>query len=179
MQDSTARQLLRPAMARHLVGQSRHGDCYSSKEDDEDSEEDDDDEDDDDDNGIRQRMRGYSTDALPKCPRCKGKRVFECQLMPALLTVLPLSSHVASAPAQDSSSTLPSTGRLVGGRLLQTLDLGMEFGSLLVFSCENDCHDGLVGTDYLGQSASSMSLYARAAYFDELVLIQLESHEAD
>ncbi|KAJ2448217.1 hypothetical protein GGF42_005186 [Coemansia sp. RSA 2424] len=172
MQDSTAQQLLSPASALRPIGQSRNNHC-SSEDDSED------DDDDDDDNGLRQRMRGYSTEALPRCPHCKGKRVFECQLMPALLTVLPLSSHVAPVPTQDPSSVLPSAGRLVGGRLLQTLDLGIEFGSLLVFACENDCHSGQIGTDHLGQSAGSMSMHARAAYFDELVLIQLESHEID
>ncbi|KAJ2041002.1 hypothetical protein H4S04_007782 [Coemansia sp. S16] len=174
MQDITARQLLNVASASHpMASRLSHGDNND------DSEDDDDDDDDDDGASTRQRMRGYSTDGLPKCPRCNGKRVFECQLMPALLTVLPLSDHVAPAPVQDSSPSLPSTGRLVGGRLLQTLDFGMEFGTLLVFVCENDCHNGQTGTEYLGQSINSMSLHTRAAYFDELVLVQLESHDTD
>ncbi|KAJ2064795.1 hypothetical protein GGI17_000771 [Coemansia sp. S146] len=177
MQDNTARQLLNVARVAHpMTSNLSRGD-----NDDDDSEEEDDD--DDDGASTRQRMRGYSTDGLPKCPRCNGKRVFECQLMPALLTVLPLSDHVAPAPVKYSSPspspTQPNTGRLVGGRLLQTLDFGMEFGTLLVFVCENDCHNGQTGTEYLGQSTNSMSLHTRAAYFDELVLVQLESHDAD
>ncbi|KAJ2798422.1 hypothetical protein H4S07_005696 [Coemansia furcata] len=170
MQDSTARQLLNVARVAHpMASGMNHGD--------DDDSEDDDDDDVDDDASTRHRMRGYSTDGLPNCPRCNGKRVFECQLMPALLTVLPLSDHVAPVPVQDSSPSLPSAGRLVGGQLLQTLDFGMEFGTLLVFVCENDCHSGQTGTEYLGQSTNSMNLHARAAYFDELVLIQLESHD--
>ncbi|KAJ2026349.1 hypothetical protein IWW57_003067 [Coemansia sp. S610] len=171
MQDNTARKLLSTARAAHPMASGQiHG---------EDDDSEDDDDDDDDSVGTRQRMRGYSTAGLPKCPRCNGKRVFECQLMPALLTVLPLSEHVASEPAQAPSPAQPSAGRLVGGRLLQTLDLGMEFGTLMVFVCENDCHSGQTGTEYLGQSTGSMSQYANAAYFDELVLVQLESHDAD
>ncbi|KAJ2043416.1 hypothetical protein GGH13_009783, partial [Coemansia sp. S155-1] len=171
MQDNTARQLLNVASASHpMASRLSHG---------EDDDSEDDDDDDDDGASTRQRMHGYSTDGLPKCPRCNGKRVFECQLMPALLTVLPLSDHVAPAPVQNSNPSLPSTRRLVGGRLLQTLDFGMEFGTLLVFVCENDCHNGQTGTEYLGQSTNSMSLHTRAAYFDELVLVQLESHDTD
>ncbi|KAJ2488839.1 hypothetical protein IWW37_004467 [Coemansia sp. RSA 2050] len=173
MQDSTARKLLSTTRTAHSMASGpNHGEDDDSGDDDDDSE--------DDGVSTRQRMRRYSTADLPKCPRCNGKRVFECQLMPALLTVLPLSDHVAPEPAQASRSpALPSTGRLVGGRLLQTLDLGMEFGTLMVFVCENDCHSGQTGTEYLGQSTSSMNLFASAAYFDELVLVQLESHDAD
>ncbi|KAJ2742224.1 hypothetical protein GGI20_004631 [Coemansia sp. BCRC 34301] len=166
MQDSTARQLLGPTTKSQPIG-SIHNTSYHSDEDD-------DSEDDDDENNNDIGMRGYSTEALPKCPHCKGKRVFECQLMPALLTVLPLSSHVTAAPNQAPSAVLSSTERLVGERLLQTLDLGIEFGSLLVFTCENDCHGGQIGTDHLGQCTRSMSMHACAAYFEELVLVQLE-----
>ncbi|KAJ2777780.1 hypothetical protein H4R18_004975 [Coemansia javaensis] len=98
---------------------------------------------------------GYSPGGLPRCPRCGGRRVFECQLMPALLSVLRLSSHVPQRQMQQQ--------RLVGRELMQAVDLGAEFGTVLVFVCEDDCHDD-------GQPA------AAAAYYDELVLVQLEAH---
>ncbi|KAJ1722617.1 hypothetical protein LPJ53_002996 [Coemansia erecta] len=113
--------------------------------------------------------RGYRTERLPRCEHCNGRRVYECQLMPALLSVLPLAAH--AKPVVVSSGQ-----RLVGSQLLQTVDLGLEFGTVLVFVCENDCHGGLTGTDYLGKTASSMDRFAPAAYYSELVLVQMEAH---
>ncbi|KAJ1736013.1 hypothetical protein LPJ61_000230 [Coemansia biformis] len=99
-------------------------------------------------------MRRYSTDRLPRCPHCGGRRVFECQLMPALLRVLPLDSRGADLRAATAQG-------LAGKHLLQSLDLGLEFGTVLVFVCENDCDGGLgVG----------------ATYYGELALVQLEAH---
>ncbi|KAM9301696.1 F-box/LRR-repeat protein 8 [Gastrophryne carolinensis] len=47
----------------------------------------------------------------PPCPRCGGKRVFEFQLMPALVTMLRGTSN----------------------------DLLIEFGTVLIFTCERSC----------------------------------------
>ncbi|PIA18754.1 hypothetical protein COEREDRAFT_79740 [Coemansia reversa NRRL 1564] len=137
----------------------------------------DDDDDDDDDNNISSGK--FSMNNLPRCPRCNGRRIFECQLMPALLTALPLSVKVPLHLADKEGIQVASTADknpLVGSRLMQSLDLGLEFGTILIFVCENDCHDGKMGTRYLGQSAESMLSYAGAAYYDELALVQLESH---
>ncbi|KAJ2794593.1 hypothetical protein H4R20_006172 [Coemansia guatemalensis] len=137
------------------------------------------DEDDDDEDDNNNSSNKFSTVSLPKCPRCNGRRVFECQLMPALLTALPFSAHVSVHPAGRDGAQTASTAAgqpLVGSRLLQSLDLGLEFGTMLIFVCENDCHDGKAGTQYLGQSAEAMLPYAGAAYYEELALVQLESH---
>ncbi|KAI7825795.1 programmed cell death protein 2 [Kickxella alabastrina] len=119
----------------------------------------------------RLRRRGYSAENLPRCEHCGGRRVFECQLMPALLLVLPLAAHAKPWTGGNGGA------RLVGGQLLHTVDLGLEFGTLLVFVCENDCHGGRTGTGYLGKSAASMDRYVPAAYYEELVLVQLENHQ--
>ncbi|KAJ1948826.1 hypothetical protein FBU59_001417 [Linderina macrospora] len=131
-----------------------------------------DDDDDDAEEAVRTQLRKYSTDKLPRCPHCNGKRVFECQLMPAILTVLPLSTHV---PKQDTVSEEGGSKEQSGGKWMQALDLGVEFGTMMVFSCENDCHGGKTGTQYLGSGGSSMGRYAAAAYYEECVLVQLES----
>ncbi|KAJ2472552.1 hypothetical protein EV174_005817 [Coemansia sp. RSA 2320] len=182
-QDETARLLSAGAGPAHPMergtGRAHVSSLIDGRDDsfDEDGgDEEDDDDDDEDSAGARQRMRVYSTAGLPKCPRCNGKRVFEFQLMPALLSVLPLSSHVPAAPVHGGGPPLPSTERLVGGRLLQTLDLGMEFGTMLVFVCENDCHNGKTGAEHLDLGFGSIGAHAGAAYFDELVLVQTESH---
>ncbi|KAJ2508345.1 hypothetical protein GGI11_006105, partial [Coemansia sp. RSA 2049] len=55
-----------------------------------------------------------------------------------------------------------SQNRLVGSQLLHSFDLGVEFGTIMVFVCENDCHGGKTGVDYLGENAQSMAAYASA-----------------
>ncbi|KAJ2724958.1 hypothetical protein GGI07_001620 [Coemansia sp. Benny D115] len=148
LQDAAARQL----------GISATQDGYDSDSDDED--------------GVA-GPHGYSTEALPRCEHCKGRRVFECQLMPALLSVLPLAASAeAAAPLAVKGGE-----RLVGSQLMQALDLGLEFGTMMVFVCENDCHGGKTGTAYLGRTQASMDAYAPAQYYEELVLVQLETHQ--
>ncbi|KAJ2785641.1 hypothetical protein GGI15_001842 [Coemansia interrupta] len=141
-----------------------------------DSDDDDEEEEEDEDSGNNSagyqgwlHRRGYRSERLPRCEHCNGRRVYECQLMPALLSVLPLAAH--AKPVVVSSGE-----RLVGSQLLQTVDLGLEFGTVIVFVCENDCHGGLTGTDYLGKTASSMDRFSPAAYYNELVLVQMETH---
>ncbi|KAJ2156834.1 hypothetical protein GGF46_004915 [Coemansia sp. RSA 552] len=138
---------------------------------------------DDDEDGIRSstgsRQQDIQADQLPRCPQCNGRRVFECQLMPALLTVLSLD-HRHDGPLDTAATPAGSAARqpqLTGGRLLRSFDVGLEFGTVLVFVCENDCHRGKTGTQYLGRSASDMRPFAGAAYHEELALVQLEAHE--
>ncbi|KAJ2888998.1 hypothetical protein FB639_000223 [Coemansia asiatica] len=162
----------------------------NAAEESDDSEDDDDEEEENDDNdyngknaGIKRKSilqrHGYSTRGLPRCEHCNGARVFECQLMPALLTVLPLAENVKTLSKYSTSSSNTSKGaqeRLVGSQLLQTVDLGLEFGTMMIFVCENDCHGGKTGIEYLGNSSASMNRFESAAYYEELVLVQLETH---
>ncbi|KAJ2500619.1 hypothetical protein GGH96_002564 [Coemansia sp. RSA 1972] len=124
---------------------------------------------DDDDDDDAMCTDEYLTNKLSPCPHCGGQRVFECQLMPALLTVLELPVHVAAA-------TVSTKERLAGSELMRAFDMGLEFGTMLVYVCAADCHGGQTGVGYLGNNATSMSKYAGATYYEELVLVQLESH---
>ena len=57
-----------------------------------------------------QERRVYSTAAVDKCGECGGERVFECQLMPNVINVL-----------------------------CKGVETQIEWGTVMVFSCENDC----------------------------------------
>ncbi|KAJ2869397.1 hypothetical protein GGI22_000278 [Coemansia erecta] len=167
MQDSVARMLVTNGKPAYLSGDYDSNDDYN----------DDEDEDDDSMTTVTPLLQNYSTDNLPRCPFCSGRRTFECQLMPALLTELPLSNNATMAsPRNRSDDSIPSQKRLVGSQLLQSLDLGVEFGTMMVFVCENDCHAGKMGLDYLSQNPQSMAEYSPAAYYEELVLVQQEVH---
>ncbi len=111
--------------------------------------------------------KGYKVSSPPKCPHCGGPRVFEVQLMPALLQALDVdaAATVSSAVPADlvgdvvvgeatagggaaaesaagdsdsepdepkaSATSRPGQFSVVGG--------GMDWGSVLVFSCEASC----------------------------------------
>ncbi|KAG5645715.1 hypothetical protein DXG03_005410 [Asterophora parasitica] len=80
--------------------------------------------------------RTYFPTNVSPCPSCSGKRVFECQLMPNLINVL-RRPPVAKAKQTDEErrkaveQALKGTGTTEEGR--------MEWGTCIVFSCENDC----------------------------------------
>lgn len=90
------------------------------------------------------------------CKYCGGPRVFELQLMPNILSILPVTEYASkneSPTTQQSKTTDPKS-------LLDSWSVGMEFGSVFVFVCQKDCHQGSIDD---------------VAYMEETVLVQYET----
>ncbi|KAG1453578.1 hypothetical protein G6F46_009903 [Rhizopus delemar] len=85
------------------------------------------------------------------CKYCKGPKVFEFQLMPNVLSILPTAEY-ASESEQSADNTKKSA--------LDRWSVGMEFGTILAFVCQKDCHPGSI---------------EEPAYVEETVLVQFET----
>ncbi|CAG8495648.1 5661_t:CDS:2 [Acaulospora morrowiae] len=91
-----------------------------------------------------------TTHQLPKCPKCGSRRAFEFQLMPSLLCVLPIGEY-----SSDTQSNAASNNGI------SQFDVGMEWGTIMIFTCSQDCNLDGVGDDGV-------------SYYEELVLVQYE-----
>jgi pre-rRNA-processing protein TSR4 len=83
---------------------------------------------------------------IPACESCKGKRVFELQLVPSLINILrphTLSTGGADGSNDEGKKATEMTEEERKEELEKIakgeVDEGMEWGSILVFSCERDC----------------------------------------
>ncbi len=89
--------------------------------------------------------RLMSKHKIPACPRCKGPREFEFQIMPQLLyfmgkhdVISTRGAAAAKAHASSSTSKEPMSSPLAA-------DDGIDFGTLAVYTCRNNCVGENVG----------------------------------
>ncbi|KAH7890676.1 programmed cell death protein 2 [Phlebopus sp. FC_14] len=84
--------------------------------------------------------RSYSTRSIPLCPSCKSNRVFECQLMPNLINMLKHSTRDTEVDTQKltDEQRIKAVQDAVQ-RVKEPGSRGMEWGTCMIFSCENDC----------------------------------------
>ncbi|KAI8971344.1 programmed cell death protein 2, partial [Pilobolus umbonatus] len=66
-----------------------------------------------------------------KCKYCKCPRIFELQLMPNILSLLPTTEYAMADQDKIQSNMISNSW-----------NVGMEFGTILIFSCQKDCHPG-------------------------------------
>ncbi|KAI8638001.1 programmed cell death protein 2 [Parasitella parasitica] len=92
------------------------------------------------------------------CKYCKGPRVFEFQLMPNILSILPTTEFASkeSAPKPIHAQVKQIDTKTV----LDSWNVGMEFGTILVFVCQKDCHQGAIED---------------VSYMEETILVQYEA----
>ncbi|KAJ3115687.1 programmed cell death protein [Nowakowskiella sp. JEL0407] len=98
----------------------------------------------------------------PICPHCKSRRVFEFQLMPSVLLILPTEEYAAKRTEKNASFGGSGENRM--NEFIDRYANGMEFGTVIVFSCERDC-------DGSGSSVKGIG----AMYMEEYCVVQLES----
>jgi pre-rRNA-processing protein TSR4 len=105
--------------------------------------------------------RGYDATSIPSCPHCGSRRVFECQLMPNLINIIGTASSTDGA----YGATTDEERKEVVRKLLkgEADGRGMEWGTILVFSCEKDCCLGLGNKE------------KQDAWSEELVLAQWDN----
>lgn len=97
---------------------------------------------------------------VPSCQYCGSQRVYELQLMPALVVLLKIKEsplHSALTETSDTARTTPrvntSDNEPIRGTKALSEQLespshdisrechGMEFGTVILFSCSNSCWD--------------------------------------
>ena len=81
--------------------------------------------------------RGYDETSISPCQHCGSRRIFECQLMPNLINII---SGNTNNGGEDVTTTDEQRKEAVQTLLKGNADgRGMEWGTILVFSCEKDC----------------------------------------
>lgn len=73
------------------------------------------------------------------CKHCNGPRVFEFQLMPNILSILPTTDYATKEQNNNISGKVKNIDTKT---VLDSWNVGMEFGTILVFVCQKDCHPG-------------------------------------
>ncbi|CDO73246.1 hypothetical protein BN946_scf185008.g8 [Trametes cinnabarina] len=83
------------------------------------------------------RKRTFAPESVPRCPHCRSRRVFECQLMPNLINVLraPVEEQGKKLTDEERRAEVLRAVRKEGAAERR----GMEWGTCMIFSCEKDC----------------------------------------
>jgi pre-rRNA-processing protein TSR4 len=80
--------------------------------------------------------RVYTPASIPPCSICNSTRVFECQLMPNLINVLSSSDSNHTAMTDEERRHEVARELRTSNKSENT---GMEWGTCIIFSCQNDC----------------------------------------
>lgn len=103
-----------------------------------------------------------SAHRIPRCKACGGPRGFDFQLMPNLLSLLNVTKPEYLSE-EEKRASLERKGA-------QAFDVGMEWGTVLVYSCVADCFGKTQSNDESEEDKSG----SRVKYFEEVALAQFE-----
>ncbi|KAJ3189299.1 hypothetical protein HDU85_002927 [Gaertneriomyces sp. JEL0708] len=98
------------------------------------------------------------------CPRCKGPRVYEFQLMPMILSLLPTEQYVPELVDNDPKARGKSASPTDLAGFLERYAQGMEWGTVLIYCCKQDCEANVTGNGKVG-----------ITYSEEYIAVQRES----
>ncbi|KAG6837173.1 hypothetical protein H0H93_013763 [Arthromyces matolae] len=87
---------------------------------------------------VNTPKREYFPTNIPPCPACRGKRIFECQLMPNLINVLRRPANTQTQ-LTDEERRKAVERALKGASESSDDEWRMDWGTSMVFSCEKDC----------------------------------------
>jgi pre-rRNA-processing protein TSR4 len=88
------------------------------------------------------------------CKHCHGPRVFEFQLMPNILSILPTTEYATRDQPTQKASIEGKAKHIDAKTVLDSWNVGMEFGTILVFVCQKDCHQGSIeDVSYIEEAA--------------------------
>lgn len=93
------------------------------------------------------------------CKHCHGPRVFEFQLMPNVLSILPTTEYASRDQSAQKASIDGKAKHIDAKTVLDSWNVGMEFGTILVFVCQKDCHRGSIED---------------VSYLEEVAIVQYE-----
>ncbi|KAF8938084.1 hypothetical protein BGZ47_008747 [Haplosporangium gracile] len=110
------------------------------------------------------KQNAPSAHRIPRCPACKGPRGFEFQLMPNLLSLLDVTSKKYLSEEEMKA--------LKERKGAQVFDIGMEWGTILVYSCVDDCFSK--NATKKADGAEEDTKVPLVKYFEEVALIQFE-----
>ncbi|KAJ3213842.1 programmed cell death protein [Dinochytrium kinnereticum] len=110
-------------------------------------------------------LQNLSTSGPPPCPKCSSPRVFEMQIMPSILSILPTEQYASRIKREEekalratadnhSKQSFPTQADVA--TVLSQMSVGMDFGTVLVYTCEKDCgvEDGGADVVYLEEFAA-------------------------
>jgi len=109
---------------------------------------------------------------IPKCERCGALRTFEFQLMPNMLSVLPTEKFLNKRKPHKNIRNMKDVNNVSRSDLINQFDTGMEWGTILVFTCSKDCD-----MDELKQKEIKDDGMWREdiSYYEELPVVEKES----
>ncbi|KAJ3093120.1 hypothetical protein HK102_007959 [Quaeritorhiza haematococci] len=128
---------------------------------------------------------------VPRCSRCGSSRVFEFQLMPNTLCVIPTEQYARKASGMDGdggrgkkSKKTKGSADNSAGKPPTTTDLstllamharGMDFSTVLVYTCGNDCFWNESVTEVEIKDGKQAARDEEVRYFEEVAVVQLDA----
>lgn len=110
---------------------------------------------------------------IPRCEKCGAMRTFEFQLMPNILSVLPTEKFITKRKPRKNIHNLKDANNISRSDLINQFDTGMEWGTILVFTCSKDCDIDEIqkhsSEDEDGMWREDIS------YYEELPVVEMES----